>query len=95
MSDDHEKIASLVVEKLQADNRPDRDEKFMKKLAAMLIEHRSPCHDITDGDMDTIRGWIDRQKTFNKGKFVIGVSLIVFLMKKLYDFFNTNIHWGP
>lgn len=92
--EDYEKIASLVVDKLRAENRPERDEEFMEKLAAMLIEHRAPCHDLTHKEVESVKEVIKKYKKLEKGLFWVFIMIAGLAIKSIYAWANTNIHWG-
>ncbi len=92
--EDHDKIASLVVDNLKEQNRPDRDDEFVEKIAEMLIEHRSPCHDLSSDDVDSLKVLIKKYKRLEKGVFLISVAVVIFLIKSAYGWVVSNIHWG-
>lgn len=91
---DHEKIASLVVDKLKLENRSERDEVFMKKLAAMLIEHRAPCHDLSKEQVDSLKEVLKKYKRLERGLFWVIVTVSGLMIKKIIDWAGVNLHWG-
>ena len=95
MSDiDYEKLAGMVVAKLGEKNRPERDEEFLDRLVDKIVEHRSPCHNLDDDEVDSIKTFIAKEKKLAKGRFLITWGIILYVLKSLYDLAIINIHWG-
>ena len=91
---DYDKLAALVVSKLEATGRPERDEEFIQKLVDAMVEHRSPCHKLSIEDVNSLAGIAERDRKFKKGKFLVTWGLILYAGKSIYDFIILNIHWG-
>ena len=95
MSDiDYEKLSGMVVKKLGEKNRPDRDDEFLNKLVDKIVEHRSPCHNFDNDEVDSIKEFIRKEKKRDKGRFLITWGIILYILKDIYDFALLNIHWG-
>ena len=94
MEIDYDKLAERVVDKLNEKNRPSRDDEFIKKLVDTLVEHRSPCHNFDNDEVDSIKAFISKEKKLAKGRFLITWGIILYILKSLYDIAIINIHWG-
>ena len=95
MSDiDYEKLSGMVVKKLGEKNRPDRDDEFLNKLVDKIVEHRSPCHNFDNDEVDSIKEFIRKEKKRDKGRFLITWGIILYILKDIYDLALLNIHWG-
>ena len=92
--EDYDTIANLVVEKLKATNREDRDKEFIQKIVAEMIKHRAPCHDLTEKDITDMRSVIRKAKRFDHGFFWIIITIAGLALKTAWDFLTTNIHWA-
>ena len=94
MSDvDYDKLAGMVADKLGATHRPARDDAFIKKLVAEMIEHRSPCHDLTDKEIDTIKNVVKNYRKVDKGVTFIVWGLLLYILKNCYDLLALNLKW--
>ena len=91
---DYDKLSSMVVKKLEENNRPERDEEFIQKLVDAMVEHRSPCHKLSMEDVNSLAGIAERDRKFKKGKFLVTWGLTLYVIKSIYDFIILNIHWG-
>ena len=91
---DYEKLSGMVVKKLGEKNRPDRDDEFLNKLVDKIVEHRSPCHNFDNDEVDSIKEFIRKEKKRDKGRFLITWGIILYILKDIYDFALLNIHWG-
>lgn len=94
MEIDYDKLAGKVVDKLSVKNRPSRDDEFIQKLVDTLVEHRSPCHNFDNDEVDSIKSFIRKEKKRDKGRFLITWGIILYILKSLYDIAIINIHWG-
>lgn len=91
---DYDKLSSMVVEKLEEKNRPNRDDDFVKKLVSEMVEHRSPCHNLDDDEVGSIKDFIKKEKRRDKGRFLVTWGIILYILKSIYDLAVINIHWG-
>lgn len=91
---DYEKLSGMVVKKLGEKNRPDRDDEFLNKLVDKIVEHRSPCHNFDNDEVDSIKEFIRKEKKRDKGRFLITWGIILYILKDIYDVALLNIHWG-
>lgn len=91
---DYDKLAEMVVKKLTETNRSSRDDEFIQKLVDTLVEHRSPCHNLDTDEVTSVKALIAREKKLAKGRFLITWSIILYIIKSLYDIVILNIHWG-
>ena len=91
---DYDKLAERVADKLAEKNRPSRDDDFIKKLVDTLVEHRSPCHNFDNEEVDSIKNFIRKEKKRDKGRFLVTWGIILYIIKSVYDFAILNIHWG-
>lgn len=91
---DYDKLSSMVVEKLEKKNRPNRDDEFVKKLVNEMVEHRSPCHNLDDDEIGSIKDFIKKEKRRDKGRFFVTWGIILYILKSIYDLAVINIHWG-
>ena len=96
MSDiDYDKLSDLVASKLGQQSRPERDKKFLKQFIDAMVEHRSPCHEFSKEEVDSLQGIADRDKKFKKGKFIVTWGIVLYIAKSFYDLAVQNIRWGP
>ena len=91
---DYDKLSNMVVSKLSDKNRPNRDDAFIKKLVAEMVEHRSPCHNLDDDEVGSIKDFIKKEKSRDKGRFLVTWGIILYILKSVYDLAVANIHWG-
>lgn len=91
---DYDKLSDMVVDKLSDKNRPSRDDDFIKKLVNEMVEHRSPCHNLDDKEVDSIKEVIRKAKKLDRGTSFIAWGLLLYILKNIYDLFAVNIHWG-
>lgn len=70
------------------------DDEFIKKLVDEMIKHRSPCHELDDRDIDSLKDVIKHYRKIGKGVAFISWSIILYMLKSLYDILIANIHWG-
>lgn len=94
MEIDYNKLADLVVCKLSDKNRPNRDDDFIKRLVAEMVEHRSPCHNLDNDEVESVKDFIKKEKKRDKGRFLITWGIILYILKGIYDLAIMNIHWG-
>ena len=53
--EDQEAIANRVADLLSDKSRAGRDEEFIDKLVDKMVEHRSPCHELDEEQVDSIK----------------------------------------
>ena len=91
---DYERLSDLVVNKLERRSEPDRDKLLIKELVSEMVAHRSPCHNLDEDEVDSVKALISKEKKLAKGRFLITWSIILYILKSLYDIAIINIHWG-
>lgn len=80
---DIEKIAELVVEKLKDERETRSDEDFAIMLAEKLHEHRSPCHELTQDEVFSLKNIIKKHLRLAKTKAAIKIGVVLFIIKEL------------
>lgn len=99
MDIDYEKLSDLVVDKLTKERPARNDEEFAIMLAEKLIEHRSPCHDLSDDEIHTLKNMIQSKMKLARTKGAIKIGVCLLLIKESYPlvlaFIKKNFHWGP
>lgn len=91
---DYNKLSDLVVRKLEEKNRPDRDDEFVKKLVSEMVEHRSPCHNLDDKDVESIKSVVKKARRLDKGITYISWALLLYVLKSILEMLAINVHWG-
>ncbi len=91
---DYNKLSDLVVKKLEAKNRPERDEEFVNKIVNTLVEHRSPCHNLNEQQVESIKEVVKKAKRLDKGITFISWALLLYILKNALELLAINIHWG-
>ena len=95
MSDiDYDKLSNMVVKKLEEKNRPNRDDEFVKKLVAEMIEHRSPCHNLDKNEVQSIKDVVKKAKRIDKGITFITWGILLYVLKSGLELLAINVHWG-
>ena len=91
-------VAKEVASQLKAGNRDKRDEEFIKKItdsfADSLIEHKSPCHELTEEEVVNLKSFVRGRIKYARAMGLVKIGLAIFLAKELYHFLLTNLHWG-
>lgn len=99
MDIDYEKLSDLVVDKLTNERPARNDEEFAVMLAEKLIEHRSPCHDLSDDEIHTLKNIIQSKMRLAKTKTALKLGVCLILLRESYTlactFIKENLHWGP
>lgn len=91
---DYDKLSDMVVDKLKKKDRPERDNEFINKLVSALVKHRSPCHNLDNEEVASVKELIRKERKLAKGRFLITWGIILYVLKSAYDFAIVNIHWG-
>ena len=94
MPNDHEEIANIVVEKLRNERSANRDDEFVKKLVTAMVEHRSPCHNLSDEEVQTLRAFVASRVRFAKSKGLVKAGLVLYVLKEVITFVVSNVHMG-
>ena len=98
MPDDYEKIATLaaqkVVRELHTNRQPNRDDEFIQKLVTAMVEHRSPCHELSPEEVHSLKTFVESRIKYAKAKGLVKIALAIFVIKELYIFILANLHWG-
>lgn len=71
------------------------NEDLLKKLTASLIEHRSPCHDLSEDDMHTLKSIIKGKLRLAKTKGAVKLTVIGLVLREIWLILKENLHWGP
>ena len=93
MDIDYEKLSEMVVDKLSEKDRLNRDDEFIGKLVDAMVAHRSPCHELDEKQVESIKEVIKKAKKLDKGITFISWGLLLYILKTAWDFFAINIHW--
>jgi len=89
---DYDKLSDMVVSKLKESNRKNRDEEFIQKLVDEMIRHRSPCHNLSGEDVQSIKTFIEDRLKYAKAKGLVKVALAIFILKEVISFIISNLH---
>ena len=93
--EDVEKIAALVATKLKPPLHDESsDNELLEKLAAMLVEHRSPCHDFSKDDVHTLKNIIKKNLRLAKTKAALKLTVAGLIIREIWLFLKENLHWG-
>ena len=77
------------------EREPQRDEDFAVMLAEKLHEHRSPCHDLTEDEIFSVKSIIKKNLRLSKTKTAVNVGVIIFIIREIIIAAKENLHWGP
>ena len=91
---DHDKIAGLVVEKLKASNREQRDEEFINKLVAKIQEQPAPCSTFSEDDVIVLRDLIVKRKKLGKGLAWLAAAVLLMWVKDFYSLVSPYLPFG-
>lgn len=70
------------------------NEELLRKLTASLIEHRSPCHDLSKDDMHAIKSMIKSKLRLAKTKGAVKLTVIGLVLREIWLLLKENLHWG-
>ena len=91
---DYDKLSDMVVDKISEKNRPKRDDEFVKKLVDEMVAHRSPCHELDDKEVESIKDVVKKAKKLDKGITFISWGLLLYILKTAWDFLTIDINFG-
>jgi len=79
---------------LTSKNREYRDDQFIKKLVDEMVEHRSPCHNLDETDVGSIKDVIKKYRKMERGFSMVLWGILLYIAKNIYDLLIVNLHWG-
>ena len=91
---DEKKIAEHLYALMEGESPRRSDEDFAILLADKLHEHRSPCHDLTDDDIQSIREVLKTAKRLDRGLFWLFVTLGGLIINTAYNYITEHMRWG-
>lgn len=91
---DYDKLSDMVVKKLGENDRPDREEELVTKIVDTLVKHRSPCHNLNEQQVESIKEVVKKAKKLDKGITMITWALLLYILKNALELLAINIHWG-
>lgn len=92
---DEEKIADLIFQKLKDKRGQRSDEDFAVMLAEKLHEHRSPCHELTQDEVFSVKNIVKKHLRLAKTKAGIKIGVGIFIIREIIIAAKENLHWGP
>lgn len=94
MEIDYNKLSDLIAEKMSTKNGHEVDDEFIKKLVDEMIAHRSPCHELDEKEVESIKNVVKKAKKLDRGIAFITWGIVLYILKWLWDILIVNIHIG-